>query len=112
MQRWTRIPKEMEESRTWPVRPFPYPFAGVDSIRSQLPAGYDVEAVPDPVTIETPFATYEAGVARREDVLVNHRWVEWREKILPSDRYEAFLEFLQSMAQADQAQTVLVETET
>jgi hypothetical protein len=112
MERWTEVPAEVEEPRTQSVRPFPYPFIDVDSVRYELPTGYEVEAVPDPVTIETPFATYEATVERLGDVLLYRRRVEWREKTLPPDQYEAFRSLLQDMVRADQAQAVLVETET
>lgn len=102
----------MEEARTQPVHPSPYPFTDVDSIRYELPPGYDVEAMPDPVTYETSFAMYEAGVRRREDRLVYHRRLEWRKKTLPPDQYRALRRFLQRGAQADQAQAVLVKEKT
>jgi len=112
MQRWTTTPPTMDAPRTQPVHPFPYPFIDVDSIRYELPDGYEVEAVPNPVMFETPFATYEAEVERRGDALLYRRRLEWREKALPPDRYEAFRTLLQNVVQADQAQAVLVEEET
>lgn len=112
MQRQTHVPSEMEEPRTQTVHPFPYPFVDVDSIRYELPTGYEVEAVPDPVTITESFATYEAVVERRGDVLLYRRRIEWREKTLPPDQYEAYRELLRDVVKADQAQVVLVDEET
>lgn len=112
MQRWTDTPPEMEDARTQPVHSFPYPFIDVDSIRYELPDGYEVEAVPAPVTFETSFATYEAEAERRGDALLYRRRVEWYEKTLPPNRYEAFRKLMQNIVQADQAQAVLVDEET
>jgi hypothetical protein len=112
MQRQTTVPPVIDQARTQPVDAFAYPFTDVDSIRYVLPSAYGVEALPDPVTIETDFATYEATVERERDVLLYRRRLEWRKKTLPPGQYEAVRRFLQRVAAADEAQAVLIERDS
>jgi transglutaminase-like putative cysteine protease len=111
-QRWEGVPSEMDAPRTQSIHAVPYPFVDVDSIRYELPEGYDVEATPEPVSVETDFATYEATVTREEGALVYRRRLEWRTKTLAPEQYEAFRSFRQEIARADQAQAVLVKEKT
>lgn len=108
-QRGTHVPSELDEPRTTPVHIGRYPFTDVDSVTYALPDGYEVEAMPDPVRIETPFAHYEARVDVPSDgTLVYRRRVEVHQVTLPPDEYEALRTFMRQVAQADRQQVVLV----
>jgi len=112
MQRQGEVPPKMGKPRTQSIRAFAYPFVDADSIRYRMPAGYAVEALPEDVSVETDFASYEASVERARDVLIYRRRLEWRKETLPPDQYEAYREFLIRVAEADGAQAVLVERES
>lgn len=109
MSRWGEVPSSLDDPRTRRVHAVPYPFVDTDTVRYELPSGYDVEALPDPVSLETEFATYEATVARSDMGLEYRRSLEWRTTTLPADRYKAFRRFLQKVVAADDAQAVLVQ---
>lgn len=110
MQRWTHVPPAADDGRTAPIRFGAYPFLDTDSIAFTLPDGYAVEAVPEPVDVDVPFARYAAGVERRADgTLVYRRRMEVRDASLAPQQYDAFRSFLRQVAQADRQQVVLVE---
>jgi hypothetical protein len=108
MQAWTDVPAA-EEARKQPVQAFPYAFAHLDTLQYVLPAGFTIEALPAPVTVEAPFGRYEASLALQEDgTLAYRRRFEIAETKLPADQYGAFRDFLRQVTQADRVQVVLV----
>jgi hypothetical protein len=108
LHRWTYVPRTTEE-RTQPVEFFPHAFSHVDTVRYELPEGFVVEAIPDPVEVETAFGWY---VARAEvepgGTLVYYRRVEVAQAVFPAEHYDAFRDFMRQISQADHAQVVLV----
>lgn len=109
MQRTNEVPPEIDGARAQPVHAASYPYVEVDSIHFEMPPDYGVEAVPDAVSIETNFATYEAEAMRRGNTLVYHRRLVWRKDVLSSDQYEAFRNFRREVTRADRMQAVLVK---
>lgn len=110
MERWSHVPPHPEEPRTQPIHFFLYAFADADTVTYMPPDGYTVEAMPDPVHIETDFAHYEARVAAHADGTFTYtRRFEATEPVLPASAYDAFRNFLHRVAQADRAQLVLVQ---
>ncbi len=108
MERWSAVPPPVEE-RTQPVKYFPYPFVDTDTIRYALPEGFVVEAMPDPVEVETAFGRYRAEVVLEPDgTLAYHRRVAITEATCPPELYDTFRDFMRQIAQADRAQVVLV----
>jgi hypothetical protein len=108
LHRWTYVPGATEE-RTQPVEFFRHAFFHVDTVRYELPEGFVVEAIPEPVEIETAFGRY---LARAEvepgGTLVYYREVQVAQAIFPAEHYDAFRDFMRQICQADQAQVVLV----
>lgn len=104
-ERWTSVPPESLE-RQQPVV-LGYPFEDVDTVRVKLPVGYAVEALPEPVRVETPFARYAAEVTHDGEALVYARTVAVTARRLPPEDYEAYRRFVQSVVQTDDAQVVL-----
>jgi transglutaminase-like putative cysteine protease len=105
LERWAAVPPISEE-RTQPVD-LGYPFADTDSVRIALPAGFEVEAVPDPVTIETPFARYESATTVEGRTLTYTRSVAVHAQRLPPEEYEAYRAFVAAVVRADEEQVVL-----
>ncbi len=108
LHRWTYVPPP-SEGRSQPIEFFPYAFADADTIRYELPEGFDVEAMPNPIEVETAFGRYAAKTELESDgTLVHYRRVEVTEATFPADSYDAFRDFLRQIAEADRAQLVLV----
>ena len=113
MQRWTHVPPADDALRNVPIRFSPYPFLDTDSIAYALPDGYEVEALPEPVDIETSFARYKATATVQDGgAVVYRRRMELTAPTLPPEQYDAFRSFLRQVAQADRKQIVLVEEKT
>lgn len=108
LQRWSHVPPTVE-ARTQPVNYFPYAFLDADTIRYTLPQGFAIEAMPEPVEVETAFGRYAAEVAVEPDgALAYYRRLEITQASFPAEEYDAFREFMRQVAQADHAQVVLV----
>lgn len=107
-ERWTYVPPP-DEDRTQPIHFFPYAFADADTIRFTLPAGFTIEAMPDPVDVETPFGRYAATVAAGPDgTLTYSRQLEITEATFAPELYPAFRDFMAQIVRTDRAQVVLV----
>ena len=108
LHRWTYVPPTVEE-RTQPVEFFSHAFAHADTIRYELPEGFVVEAMPDPVEVETVFGRYAAKVDVEPDgALVYYRGVEITQATFPAEYYDDFRDFMLQIDRADRAQVVLV----
>ena len=108
LERWTAVPPPMEQ-RTQRVEYFAYAFADADTTRFELPAGFTIEAVPDPVEVEAPFGRYAASVeVGPAGSMTYYRRIEITEPSLPAEQYGAFRDFMAQIVQADRAQVVLV----
>ena len=105
MEHWTFVPPP-GEIRTQPVD-LGYPFVDTDSVQVTLPSGFEVEAVPDPVSIETPFASYSAEATVDEGGLTYVRAVAVRARRLPPEEYDAYRAFVTAVVRADEEQIVL-----
>jgi hypothetical protein len=108
LHRWTYVPPA-NERRTQSIEYFSYAFQHADTIQYDLPEGFAIETIPDPIEIETPFLRYSARAELREDgILVYYRLATVTETSVPADSYDVFRESLRQIAQADRAQAVLV----
>jgi len=108
LNRWTYVPGTAED-RTQAVEFFRNAFSHVDTVRYELPEGFVVEAIPDPVEIETAFGRYVARAEVEPDgTLVYHRVVEIARASFPAEHYDAFRDFMRQICLADRAQVVFV----
>lgn len=82
-----------------------------DTVVYHLPEGYQVEAQPAPVRIETPFGHYSSHVLVEGNTVTYLREVTASDGYFPADQYEAFFQFRKQMADADAAKLVLVKPE-
>lgn len=104
-ERWTSVPPESPERRQPVV--LGYPFEDVDTVRVELPVGYTVEALPEPVRVEAPFGRYAAEVTHDGEALVYARSVAVTARNLPPEDYDAYRRFVQTVVQTDDVQVVL-----
>jgi hypothetical protein len=106
------LPAAAEEPRTQPVHPFTPPGVYADSITYALPDGYTVEALPEGLMLEMPFATYTVSVrhdADKQQILYRRR-LELTDTVLAPEMYERYRTLLSTMRRTNGTQqAVLVQ---
>ncbi len=84
-------------------------FTNIDSITIKIPAGYQPEAVPQEVTIDSKFGKYTASIKVMSDKIVYYRrWEEGVNRFPPSD-YAGLVKFYEQLYKADHNRVVLVK---
>ena len=88
------VPEVMEnKTRTYPIeigRPGNYPGDWRDSFDITLPPGYAVDETPDPVDVDTEFASYHSSTTAKGNVLHYEREYVVRQVELPPDKAADF----------------------
>jgi hypothetical protein len=80
-----------------------------ETVKVQLPAGFTVDEVPDPVKIEAPFGSYATSYEVKGNELVFKRQLSQQATtILPAD-YERVRKFFESIRAAENAPVVLAK---
>ena len=78
-----------------------------ETVKVQLPSGFAVDEVPDPVKIETPFGSYVTSYEVKDNQLVfKRRLSQQATTIAPAD-YETVRKFFESIRAAENAPVVL-----
>jgi hypothetical protein len=93
-------------SRKYPVVMAPSAFT--ESVRVKLPAGFDVDELPDPLKLDTPFGKYSATCTVNDGVLIFHRSLVTFGGTVPADQYSSVRSFFEKMRGAEQSPAVLV----
>ncbi|MEN0005945.1 MAG: hypothetical protein AAF798_17475, partial [Bacteroidota bacterium] len=84
-----------------------------DTIRIQLPKGYQVESVPDKdLNIESSFGTYQLKIETQANQLVLHRKAVMPAFRVPASNYADFRAFMKKVSKAEQGKVVLVKRKT
>jgi len=86
-----------------------FPFTDIDTIIYQLPVQYEVEAIPDPVNIEFPFAHFSMLCKADGNSLTFIRRLEIEKGEWPSYYYPEFVDFYKKLTKADKAMAVLIK---
>ena len=107
LEQWASIPPEVEK-RTQPVV-FDYAFADDDSLVFRLPMDYEIEVLPDPISIDKPFARYRLAATKLDDGSVAfRRSLEIRDSRIAAEAYDDVRGFFQQVVRAERNQFVLV----
>jgi transglutaminase-like putative cysteine protease len=80
-----------------------------DSIRIQLPAGFQVDEIPQPIKIDGPYGRLEASWTVRNGEIAMSDTLEVREQVVPVSDYGKVREFFEQVSGAAFAPVVLVE---
>ncbi len=84
-------------------------FTDIDSISIKIPAGYQPEAVPQDISIDSKFGKYSAAVKVSPDKIVYYRrYVEAVNRFPPAD-YPDLVKFYEKLYKADHNRIVLVK---
>ena len=78
-----------------------------DDFAIELPSGYAVDEIPDPVKLDLGFASYESSSSVKENILHYTRTYTVREVTLPSDRYDDVQKLAGVIAADEQNNAVL-----
>jgi transglutaminase-like putative cysteine protease len=86
-------------------------FTDVDSVQISVPAGYQPEAVPKDVAIDSKFGSYRCTVRVNNDKLVYYRYLQQDARRFPPADYAALVNFYEQLYKADNSRIVLVKKE-
>jgi hypothetical protein len=80
-----------------------------DSIRIQIPAGYQVDELPAPVRIENAYGSLEASWAVENGEIIMKQTLEIRQRVAPAAEYRQVREFFDRLTGAETAPIVFVK---
>lgn len=86
-----------------------YSYRDVDSVKITIPEGYTAEAVPQPVTLESPFGKYSSKVTLDGNTILYVRSIDHKGGNYPVTAYGDLAKFYNSMYKADRSRIVLVK---
>ena len=78
-----------------------------ETVEVDLPLGFTVDEMPDPVALTTPFGSYRADWRAKAGKLVFSRHLELDNAIVTPEDYASVKEFFDKMIAADQSPVVL-----
>lgn len=102
----TYVPDAVE-NRQYPVM-ISHGYTEEATITFKLPDGYKTESLPQPQLLETPFGRYETKVTEAEGTVTLARNYQMYDQEHPAEEYEAFRDFLMTVAKHDASKMVLV----
>lgn len=76
-------------------------------VNVQLPAGFSVDELPDPVKIETAFGSYMTSYEVKDRQLIFKRQLSQRAAVIPAAEYAVVKKFFESIRAAENAPVVL-----
>jgi Domain of Unknown Function with PDB structure (DUF3857) len=88
-----------------------YEYKDVDSVEIEVPAGYEPEAMPQPVTVNGKFGNYSCSVKLKDNKLYYYRTIEHNGGRYPAKEYEELVKFYEAIYKADRNRVVLVRKE-
>lgn len=80
-----------------------------ETVRVKLPAGFEVDELPDPVKLEAPFGSYATTYEAKNGELVFTRSLSQRATTMPAEQYQTVRSFFERIRAADQAPVVLAK---
>jgi hypothetical protein len=79
-----------------------------DSVRIQLPVGFKVDEMPDPVKLDSPYGTYQAAWKSEGDSLLFVQSMEISDALVPAAQYTELRAFFEKVGRSEAAPVVLV----
>jgi hypothetical protein len=80
-----------------------------ETVTVKLPAGFDVDELPDPVKLEGLFGSYRTTYAVKDGELVFTRELAQQAATFPASQYQAIRSFFEKIRAAEQAPVVLAK---
>ncbi|MDB5253023.1 MAG: hypothetical protein JWP27_2192 [Flaviaesturariibacter sp.] len=98
----------VDEERTVDIE-FNNEYRSVDTVEITLLPGYEVESLPAPVVLKTPYGSYKSTVTMQNDKLVYIREREQYTGRFPASRYKDVVAYYNAIYKADRNRVVLVK---
>jgi hypothetical protein len=95
---------------TRPTREYPVVLgshAFTETVHVKLPAGFEVDELPDPLKLDTPFGSYKTTYEVKNGELFFTRALAQRAMTIPPDQYQTVRGFYERIRAAEQAPVVL-----
>jgi transglutaminase-like putative cysteine protease len=83
--------------------------AFTENVRVTLPAGFEVDEMPDPVKLEAPFGTYKTSYEVKGGQLLFTRSLAQRAGTIPAAQYQTVRNFFERVRAAEHAPVVLMK---
>ncbi len=83
-------------------------YSECDTIQFDIPENMQVEALPEAVILETAYGKYTSKAELSDNRIIYYRYFQINKGEHPKEAYESFREFLEKVATADNAKTMLV----
>lgn len=104
-----KLPAEVE--RKYDIQ-LGYEYTDIDSVEIELPEGYEPEAVPQDISVNSKFGKYVASVKLSGNKLFYYRSIEQYSGRFPAKVYGELVKFYDAIYKADRNRVVLVKKET
>ena len=88
-----------------------YEYKDVDSVEIEIPAGFELEALPQPVKVNSKFGTYSSSLQLKDNKLYYFRTIEQNSGRFPAKEYSDLVKFFEAIYKADRSKVVLVRKE-
>ncbi|MEO8649182.1 MAG: DUF3857 domain-containing protein [Acidobacteriota bacterium] len=95
-----------EQKRTNPIELDPTMMD--ESITFNLPKGFAVDELPEPVNMETPFGKYSTTFTEKDGKLIFTRNITVNRALVPANKYDSVRDFFAKMLDAEQSSVVLI----
>jgi hypothetical protein len=82
----------------------------VDSVEIQIPAGYEPESLPQPVSIESKFGKYSASIKVEQNRILYYRLHEYYSGRFSPKDYPELVKFYDNIYKADRNKIVFVKS--
>jgi transglutaminase-like putative cysteine protease len=80
-----------------------------DSVAIQLPAGFKIDELPDPVSLKSPYGTYAASWKATGDQISFQQSIELTDTLAPASDYAKVRDFFEKLWTSQQAPVVLLK---
>ncbi|SEM42613.1 Transglutaminase-like superfamily protein [bacterium A37T11] len=102
---YRRLPDEI---RRFPIK-VPFPYLDTDSVQIKLPAGYELEAMPENVALNSKFGSYDAQFKVSDNTITYYRRISHSEGGYPASDYASLRKFYDDIYKADRSRMVFVK---
>jgi Domain of Unknown Function with PDB structure (DUF3857)/Transglutaminase-like superfamily len=106
--KWTYTPIS-DSTRRFEVQADDNGWTRLDSVLVNLPEGYKIESRPDPLSIKSPFGSFELSLKIEDRKIWVMRRLVVNNAILPKNKYGELVEFFRNVSKADKGKIVLVK---